>query len=320
MISNLNKRKAIIFGIKGTNLSYEMKLFLKSENPWGIILFSRNVKDFFQLKKLVSDIKQCFNDKNYPILIDQEGGRVSRLDKIINLKRFSPAFFGSLYQKDKKKFNSLYKIYTDTICDLLKNVGINIITVPVLDVRRPNANKIIGDRSFSSNPKIVEIIGRLCVELHNKNKILTVVKHMPGHGLSKIDSHYGTPIVNANKKELINKDFKPFKNCHSFLAMTAHVIYTNYDPFSTATHSENVIRDVIRKHIGFKGILISDDISMKSLKLGLVNNAKKAIKSGCNLILHCNGDMNEMKKLVKFVPKINKFTKKKTSDLYKFLG
>ena len=116
MISNLNKRKAIIFGIKGTNLSYEMKLFLKSENPWGIILFSRNVKDFFQLKKLVSDIKQCFNDKNYPILIDQEGGRVSRLDKIVDFSIFSQTYFGKLFVKDKKLFMNYYKTYINTVC------------------------------------------------------------------------------------------------------------------------------------------------------------------------------------------------------------
>ena len=320
MKNNFIKRKAIIFGIKGFSLSKEDKLFLKSEKPWGVILFSRNIKDLFQLKKLTNDIKKCFDDINYPILIDQEGGRVSRLNNIINLRRFSQSYFASLYNKDKKNFYLLYKIYAEALCDVLKEVGININTVPVLDVRRLNSNKVIGDRSFSSNSKIVGAMGNYCINVYNKNKVATVIKHIPGHGLSKIDSHFGTPIIKAKKKELIHNDFKPFKNCQTFLAMTAHVIYSNYDSMNTATHSKIVINEVIRKHIGFKGILISDDICMKSLKFDLINNTKKALNAGCNLILHCNGKMNEMSKLVKFVPTIDELTKKKTSDLYKFLG
>ena len=314
------KRKAIIVGIRGIKLSSEEIYLLKKEKPWGVILFSRNIKNLIQLKKLIIDIKNCIKDKNYPILIDQEGGRVSRLNKIIDLSIFSQGFFGNFYKNDRKTFYDYYKIYIDTVCEIIKKVGININTVPVLDVRRKNSHSIIGNRSFSNDPSIVSKMGNLCINLYNKNKIATVIKHIPGHGLSKYDSHYKLPVINTKKNELIKKDFKPFKNCKSPFAMTAHVIYSIYDPINTATHSRIVINEIIRKHIGFRGILISDDISMKALRYGLKDNATKALDAGCNLILHCNGNMQEMRKLTKIIPTIDKFTQKKTSHFYKFLG
>ena len=313
------KRKAIIVGIRGIKLSSEEIYLLKKEKPWGVILFSRNIKNLIQLKKLIIDIKNCIKDKNYPILIDQEGGRVSRLNKIIDLSIFSQGFFGNFYKNDRKTFYDYYKIYIDTVCEIIKKVGININTVPVLDVRRKNSHSIIGNRSFSSDASIVSKMGNLCINLYSKNKIATVIKHIPGHGLSKCDSHHKLPVINTKKNELIKKDFIPFKNCKSLFAMTAHVIYSIYDPINTATHSRIVINEIIRKHIGFRGILISDDISMKALRYGLKDNATKALDAGCNLILHSNGNMQEMRKLTKIIPTIDKFTQKKTSHFYNFL-
>ena len=313
------KRKAIIVGIRGIKLSSEEIYLLKKEKPWGVILFSRNIKNLTQLKKLIIDIKNCIKDKNYPILIDQEGGRVSRLNKIIDLSIFSQGFFGNFYKNDRKTFYDYYKIYIDTVCEIIKKVGININTVPVLDVRRKNSHSIIGNRSFSSDASIVSKMGNLCINLYSKNKIATVIKHIPGHGLAKCDSHRKLPVINTKKNELIKKDFKPFKNCKSPFAMTAHVIYSIYDPIYTATHSRIVINEIIRKHIGFRGILISDDISMKALKYGLKDNATKALDAGCNLILHSNGNIQEMSKLTKIIPTIDKFTQKKTSHFYNFL-
>jgi len=162
-------------------------------------------------------------------------------------------------------------------------------------------------------------MGNLCINLYSKNKIATVIKHIPGHGLAKCDSHRKLPVINTKKNELIKKDFKPFKNCQSTFAMTAHVIYSIYDPINTATHSRIVINEIIRKHIGFRGILISDDISMKALRYGLKDNATKALDAGCNLILHSNGNIQEMSKLTKIIPTIDKFTQKKTSHFYNFL-
>ena len=158
------------------------------------------------------------------------------------------------------------------------------------------------------------------INLYKKNKIATVIKHIPGHGMTKYDSHYKTPIIITNKRELFKKDFKPFRVCKSLFAMTAHVVYSVYDPGNTATHSKIIIDKVIRNHINFKGLLISDDISMKSLKYKLEENAVKALQAGCNLVLHCNGNINEMSKLAKVIPKIDNFTQKKTSHFYKFLG
>ncbi len=313
------KRKAIIVGIRGIKLSSEEIYLLKKEKPWGVILFSRNIKNLTQLKKLIIDIKNCIKDKNYPILIDQEGGRVSRLNKIIDLSIFSQGFFGNFYKNDRKTFYDYYKIYIDTVCEIIKKVGININTVPVLDVRRKNSHSIIGNRSFSSDASIVSKMGNLCINLYSKNKIATVIKHIPGHGLAKCDSHRKLPVINTKKNELIKKDFIPFKNCKSPFAMTAHVIYSIYDPINTATHSRIVINEIIRKHIGFRGILISDDISMKALRYGLKDNATKALDAGCNLILHSNGNMQEMSKLTKIIPTIDKFTQKKTSHFYNFL-
>ena len=313
------KRKAIIVGIRGIKLSSEEIYLLKKEKPWGVILFSRNIKNLTQLKKLIIDIKNCIKDKNYPILIDQEGGRVSRLNKIIDLSIFSQGFFGNFYKNDRKTFYDYYKIYIDTVCEIIKKVGININTVPVLDVRRKNSHSIIGNRSFSNDASIVSKMGNLCINWYSKNKIATVIKHIPGHGLSKCDSHHKLPVINTKKNELIKKDFIPFKNCKSPFAMTAHVIYSIYDPIYTATHSRIVINEIIRKHIGFRGILISDDISMKALRYGLKDNATKALDAGCNLILHSNGNMQEMSKLTKIIPTIDKFTQKKTSHFYNFL-
>ena len=312
-------RIAIIFGIQKYKLTSKEKLLFKKAKPWGIILFSRNIKNIFQLKKLVDDIKKFFRDKKYPILIDEEGGKVSRLNKIIDLSIFSQNFFGKSYIKDKKSFYNQYKIHINIICDILKNVGVNINTVPVLDVRRKKSHNIIGSRSFSESSTIVSNIGKLCIDFYKKNKIATVMKHIPGHGLSKFDSHYKTPVINADKEELFKKDFKPFKINKSLFAMTAHAIYSKYDSHNTATHSKTIIKEVIRKHINFKGILMSDDISMKSLKYNVEDNALRALQAGCNLVLHCNGNIREMSKLIKVIPKIDKFTQKKTSQFYKFL-
>ena len=312
-------RKAVIFGIKGYGLTNKEKKFLKKVKPWGIILFSRNIKNITQLKALIDKIKKILHDKKYPILIDQEGGKISRLNKIINLSFFSQDFFGRLYNKDKKLFYKVYRIYIDKVCEIFKKVGININTVPVLDVIRKDTHNVIGNRSFSQNPENVAKLGNVCINLYKKNNIATVIKHIPGHGLAKCDSHYKTPIIKTNKKELVRKDFKPFRRCKSFFAMTAHAIYSVYDLANTATHSKIIINKVIRNHIYFKGLLISDDISMKSLKYKLEVNATKAIQSGCNLVLHCNANMSEMCKLSKVIPNIDNFTQKKTSHFYKFL-
>ena len=315
----MRNRKAIIVGLSTSKLKVNEKKYLQKNKPWGVILFSRNIANIDQAKKLVSQIKNCFKDPNYPILIDEEGGSVTRLKKIIDTDLFTSQYFSKLYKNDKKKFFLYYSLYTNSISSILNNIGVNINTVPVLDVCRKKTSHIIGNRSFSNNPKIVSILGNYCINCYSKNKIATVMKHIPGHGLATVDSHISTPIIHESKKLLNKLDFSVFKNKKTFLAMTAHVIYKNFDPNYTATHSKIIIKNIIRKKLKYKNIIISDDISMKSLTFGFKNNIIKAFDAGCNLILHCNGNIKEMNELAKISPKIDNFTLKKTSQLYKFL-
>ena len=311
-------RKSFIVGLKGIFLAKKEIFFLKKYKPWGVILFSRNIKSIEQVQKLIFKIKSIFNDKNYPILIDQEGGRVSRVEKIIITTPFSGEYFGSVYKKKKKNISQHINIYINQISYLLREIGVNINTLPVLDIRRKNANLIIGDRSFSNNPKIIKKIGSLFIEKLHKNKIATVIKHIPGHGLAKSDSHISTPKVKNNLKYLIKNDFFPFKNQKSLFAMTAHIIYESIDPILTATHSKKMI-NIIRNKIMFKNIIISDDISMKALKFSIEENTIKAFSAGCNIVLHCNGKMSEMIKVAKNSPKLDSFLMKKTSEFYKLI-
>ncbi|WP_435117865.1 glycoside hydrolase family 3 N-terminal domain-containing protein [Candidatus Pelagibacter bacterium nBUS_49] len=315
----INKRRAFIVGIKSLQLSKNEIDFLKKYKPWGVILFLRNIKSIKQAKSLTDNIRKIFKDKNYPILIDQEGGRVNRLSNIISFDNLTSEYFGKLYEKDKMKLNIIYKLFIDNISHLLKLIGANINTLPVLDLRVKGASNIIGDRSFSSNVSTVSKMGDLCIKLFKENSIGTVIKHIPGHGLAKVDSHNFTPIVNKSIKHLKKYDFSTFKKKNCFFAMTGHVIYKNLDQLNTVTHSKKVIR-YIRNYIGFKNILISDDLSMKSLKNNMKNNTIKAFEAGCNLALHCNGKLNEMKIVAENSPLISSFISKKTSQFYKILS
>ena len=315
----MKSRKAFIVGIKSIKLSNKEKLFLKKYKPWGVILFSRNIKSINQTINLTSSIKKIFKDNKYPILIDQEGGKVNRLNNIISFDNISSEYFGNLFLKDKKKFSVIFKLFIDKTSYLLKLMGININTVPVLDLRYKNASNAIGNRSYSSNKFVVSNIGEICINLFRENSIGTVIKHIPGHGLAKVDSHHFTPIVKKTINYLNKNDFYPFKKKKSFFAMTAHIIYQKIDNTNTVTHSKKMI-NYIRKNIGFNNILISDDLSMKSLKDNLKLNTIKTFDAGCNLALHCNGNINEMKILANNSPKIDKFIIKKTSQFYKILS
>ena len=315
----MNNRRSFIIGIKSTSLSVTEKKFLLKYKPWGIILFTRNIKSLKQGKRLTNQIKTIFKDNNYPIMIDQEGGRVNRLKKFFNADLLTGEFFGKHYQKDKKKFYYHYRSFIKQTSSLLKSIGVNINTLPVLDVRSKNSSLIIGDRSFSQNPKIVSKIGDICINSFHENKIATVIKHIPGHGLAKVDSHKLTPCVKKSLKYLIKNDFSTFKNKASLFAMTAHIIYTNLDKFNTATHSKKVIQ-LIRYNIKFKNLIMSDDISMKSLKGSIKLNTLRAFNAGCDLVLHCNANHKEMNEVAINSPLISKFIIKKTSQFYKIIS
>ena len=314
----MTKKKAIIISIQGFQLTKKERNLLLKDKPWGIILFKRNIKNFNQIKNLIKDIKKITKDKKFPILIDEEGKKVSRLTEIIDNK-IDAILFGNLYKLNKNLAISLYRNYLQSICKRLVKIGININTIPVLDVLRKKTNKIIHRRSFSEKKNIVKELGEVTVKECHANKILTVIKHIPGHGCANKDSHFHMPKVNLNINELNNLDFFPFKSSTAKLAMTAHILYSKIDSKNVATFSNKIIKNIIRKKIGFKGILMSDDISMKALKYDLVTNAKKSLDAGCNLVLYCAGKIEDNYKLMESVPYIDKFTIKKTSEIYKIL-
>jgi len=312
------RKKAIIVSINGPTLTSKEKLLLSKEKPWGLILFKRNIKSSIQIKRLIKSIRNYVKDKRFPILIDEEGSSVSRLRDLFN-HNVDANYFGKLYKTNKRIAVNLYKSYLRSLSNELKKLGININTIPVLDVLRWNTNSVIGNRSFSENKKIVKELGKITIDECHAKKILTVIKHIPGHGCSNIDSHLSMPKVNLSVKNLNKIDFYPFKFSSAKLAMTAHIVYKKIDSKNISTFSSKIIKDIIRKKIGYKGILMSDDISMKALKHDLVTNAKKSLSAGCNLVLYCAGNIKDNFKLIKSVPYIDKFTIKKTSEIYKIL-
>lgn len=312
----IKTRRSFICGIKGYHLNKNEISFLKKYKPWGIILFERNIYNINQTKNLVQSIKRLFNDNKFPILIDEEGGRVSRLKNIIDTSSFTAKSFGNLYKKNIQKFNIFSDVYINQVAYIFNLIGINHTTSPVLDLYRKNFHKIIGDRSYSNNASIVFKIGEIFIKKFKKKGIITIIKHIPGHGLAKVDSHKKLPIINKKLKYLLKNDFKPFMNNNSFIAMTGHILFKKLDKINCATHSKTVI-SIIRNKIGFKNIIITDDISMKALKDPINISTRKSFNAGCNIVLHCNGRLYEMKKVAENAPFLSEFLIKKTSQIAK---
>ena len=312
-------RKAAIISIRGSKLTASEIKLLKKEKPWGIILFKRNITTFKQTKNLTQKIRSCMKDPFYPILIDEEGGKVSRLSELFSTKEFSQYFFGLLYEKNNKNGKLIYKYYLETICNILNDLGININTIPVMDLLQNSTHQVIKSRAYSYQTKTIKTLGKFCISFLKKKKIASVSKHVPGHGCSNSDSHLNLPIVYKKKSKLYKEDFSLFKNLSSNFMMTAHILYKNIDSKNLATFSNNIINQIIRKKLNFKGILISDDISMKALSKNLSINADKALNAGCNLVLYCGGNIKESSKLLKNLRTIDEFTRKKTYQFYNFL-
>tara|TARA_B100001250_G_C19782770_1_gene782643 strand:- start:249 stop:1202 length:954 start_codon:yes stop_codon:yes gene_type:complete len=312
-------RKPAIISIAGYKLTKQEVQLLKKEKPWGVILFKRNIFSFQQTKKLTKQIRKCFNDRFYPILIDEEGGKVSRLSNLFNTREFSQYFFGNLYEINKKKGLLFYRYYLETICNILNESGINVNTIPVMDLLQNSTHQIIKERSYSANINTIKSLGKLCISFLKEKKIAAVAKHAPGHGCANSDSHKKLPVVRKELKHLYSTDFLLFRNLNCHFLMTAHVLYKKIDANFPATHSKKIIKQIIRKKLNFKGLIISDDISMKALSKDLVLNAKEALNSGCNLVLYCNGKIQESRRLLKNLEGIDKFTQKKTHQFYQFL-
>ncbi len=285
--------KPIIFGLAGTVLSEKERVFFETHQPYGFILFKRNCESRDQIARLVEDLK-TISDK---IFIDQEGGRVARIKPPINNKLYPPAAgFGVLASSEGLTIaeNVVRENYSQLMSDLLE-LGINITCAPVVDVHFEGAHDVIGDRSFSNDPAIVSALSIATLEGLRQAGGDGVIKHIPGHGRSMCDSHLDLPIVTASLAELEKIDFAAFKPLSTIAtyAMTAHIIYTALDAELPATLSKTVI-DYIRNEIGFTGMLMTDDLSMKALKGDFAYLTKTSLEAGCDLVLHCNGDMEEM--------------------------
>ena len=287
---------AVIFGCSGLALTDEEKAFFKRVNPLGFILFSRNIATPEQLKTLIQSLRETAGREDVPVLIDQEGGRVARL-KPPHWPKYPPAgVFGTLYQKEMFKAEELAYSSARLIGRDLRELGINVDCAPVLDVPvEGSIDTILGDRAFSRDPQLNGPLGKIVCDALMAEGVLPVVKHIPGHGRAVVDSHLELPEVSTDLETLKQTDFVPFK----YLAdapwgMTAHVMYTAIDPHKPASLSEKVVQDIIRGEIGFKGFLICDDLSMKALSGALSDLASEAVSAGCDAVLHCNGNMDEM--------------------------
>ena len=294
----------LIIGLEGTSLTSNESNFLINYKPWGIILFQRNCVNHKTTLNLINDIK-AKTHQNIPILIDQEGGRVSRLNYREFPKTLSAKSFGDLYEYNKEKALEAVKLNTNLIAGSLKQMGININTVPVLDMPSLTESGVIGDRAYSSNKKIITEIAKIVLDTNSTNGIASVIKHIPGHGRATVDSHVDLPVITDEKDLLERQDFMTFTNLNKApIAMTAHAIYSGYDEKNVATLSKKIIGKIIRKKIDFNGLLITDDISMKALKGDIADNAFNSLKAGCDIVLHCNGNFDE---IMKITNKISEF-------------
>lgn len=295
-------RTRAIYGCAGPVLGAEEIAFFRETQPWGFIVFGRNIVDRDQLRALADSLRKTVNDPKAPILIDQEGGRVARLKPPQWKERPPMARFGDLYATNAEAAREACYLNARLIAHDLCEVGINVDCLPVLDVPIDGADAIIGDRAFSRDPSVIIDLGRVVIEGLMEGGVLPVMKHIPGHGRANADSHLALPRVATGPEELSATDFVTFRSLDQCpMAMTAHVVYDAIDPQRPATTSPKVIRDVIRGEMGFDGLLMSDDMSMNALSGPLSVRAKAALFAGCDVVLHCNGSMTEMREVAEEV-------------------
>jgi beta-N-acetylhexosaminidase len=296
--------KAVIFGIRGKELLPEELDFIKEYNPLGFILFSRNIDNQQQVKSLVRQLKSA-TSRLTPILIDQEGGRVARLKQPNWRHPPEASIFGQIAKHDIKAAIEACKINSKLMAYDLYQLGINTDCAPVLDITFPETHSVIGNRAFSDDKKLVYLLAQEMIKGFLKCGICPIVKHIPGHGRAQADSHLKLPIVDVSYKTLRENDFYPFAKLNNAAkwAMTAHILYTSIDPKNPATFSAKVINE-IRQEIGFKGIIITDCITMKALEGTMAEKAEKSFTAGCDIVLHTNSNLDEMLEIVKVSPNL----------------
>jgi beta-N-acetylhexosaminidase len=292
---------AAIFGCAGPVLGAGERAFFAEAEPWGFILFARNVEAPEQLRRLTASLRDAVG-RDAPVLIDQEGGRVARL-RGPAWREWPPALEECRRLPTREARARAMRRRYQAIADELRGVGIDVNCAPVLDLARSETHAVIRDRCYGDDPAEVAAIGRAVADGLLAGGVLPVIKHVPGHGRATLDSHLALPEVRAGRAEL-DADVAPFRALADLpMAMTAHVVYPALDPGAPATQSAAVVR-LIREEIGFDGLLMTDDLSMRALRGGFAERASRALAAGCDVVLHCNGDASEMAEVASAVPEL----------------
>lgn len=287
--------QTLILGCAGKTLTPEEKSFYRGERPWGFILFARNVGEPGQLRDLVAQMRDCVGRADAPVFIDQEGGRVQRLRPPLAPNYPAAGALGALHGEDAAAGLRAAWLLSRLHAFDLRRYGISADCLPVLDVPVAGASDVIGQRAYGRDPDVVAALGRAAADGLAAGGVLPVMKHIPGHGRAVSDTHFELPTVGTSLEELRSHDFAPFKALNDLpVAMTAHVVYAAVDPHNPATTSARVVEEIIRGEIGFEGLLVSDDTSMKALSGDFQTKAASILAAGVDLVLHCNGVMEEM--------------------------
>jgi beta-N-acetylhexosaminidase len=289
----------VIVGCSSTRLSEQEKSLFNELQPWGIILFARNINNPAQVIALIEDCKQAMKRDELMVFIDQEGGRVSRLPNTHWRIPPSPTVFANMYEENLETAKRACLLNATLTGVELKALGINANCAPMLDLPQRNANSIISERALGATPqKVIELTRQISNGLKRAG-VAPVIKHMPGHGRATSDSHLELPEIGASLNELNNWDFVPFKAmCEETMAMTAHIVFNQIDRNLPATISRTVVDNVMRDIIGFDGLIMTDDLNMEALSGTVASRAEKAIAAGCDIALHCSGEFDEMKSLL----------------------
>jgi beta-N-acetylhexosaminidase len=298
--------RAFITGVSGLELSAGEREFMRSERPWGFILFKRNIEAPAQVSSFVRELRESINDPEAPVLIDQEGGRVQRLGPP-HWPVYPPgALFGVLYDVRPALGLAAARLSSRLIAADLIDLGITVDCLPLADVPVPEADAVIGNRAYGTEPKKVAAIARAVTEGLEQGGVLPVLKHIPGHGRATADTHFRLPVVDTPRAELERVDFAAFRPLADLpMAMTAHVVFSALDPAHPATTSATIIEQVIRGVIGFQGLLMSDDVSMNALAGSIAERTRAIVAAGCDMVLHCNGKLDEMREVAAETPELS---------------
>ena len=298
--------RAFITGVSGPELNVAEREFIRSQRPWGFILFKRNIETPAQVAYLVEELRKVLGQPDAPVLIDQEGGRVQRLAPPHWPLYPAGAVFGRLYDIDQGLGLAAARLSARLIAADLGDLGVSVDCLPLADVPVAGADAVIGDRAYGTEPGKVAAIARAVTEGLQQGGILPVLKHIPGHGRATVDTHLRLPVVDTSKTDLERTDFAPFKTLADLpMAMTAHVVFSALDPAQPATTSATIIHQVIRGVIGFQGLLMSDDVSMNALAGSIAERTRAIFASGCDMVLHCNGKLEEMREVARQTPELS---------------